>query len=151
MISGSLRKNIGLLPEGDGLMMKICKLVFRNIYIRYFPVNYLSIQQIGDKDLNQISIWVKSAYMDIEKANLNELGKAHRKARQGYKHVKYRVIKWIGDDPIVLYNKLNKRKFSELSDTDIKTINDVIYFHKYKSFISIFVPVRKGYCNADNN
>lgn len=119
-------------------MAIISKLLFNNIFDRHFPVNHLSIQQISDKDLNLISFWIKEICRDIETVNSKELNRAEIKAGHG-RYVEYRILKWIGDNPMTLHDKLTKRSFSDLSDTDIAAINNVIHFHKFKNIFSCFI------------
>ncbi len=96
------------------------------------------------KEFGILTKWIKNIENDILYRNIESQSRA-KKARADFcRQIKSDYPKSINDLHLLLQNKQS----SKLDKEDLEFVNDVLYRHKYNTFISYFIfPIRKSVHN----
>lgn len=121
-------------------------MLYSNIYKRYFPIkSTAAISLMSEKERKCLSHWLSVIKKEIEILNSVRMRKACER-RQPY--FKQTIITY-SKEPQLLAKKIREnRDCGSLECDDIDFINDVIYRHKYNTFLAIFIfPIRREQTN----
>ena len=121
------------------------KFLYGKLYKKYFPIKSTSIfYEMEKKEFGILTKWIKNIENDILYRNIESQSRA-KKARADFcRQIKSDYPKSINDLHLLLQNK----QFSKLDKEDLEFVNDVLYRHKYNTFISYFIfPIRKSVHN----
>ena len=108
------------------------KFLYGKLYKKYFPIKSTSIfYEMEKKEFGILTKWIK---------NIESQSRAKKVGADFYRQIKSEYPKSINDLHLLLQNK----QFSKLDKEDLEFVNDVLYRHKYNTFISNFIfPIRK--------
>ena len=124
--------------------MEIYKMnfLYEKLYKKYFPIKSTSIfYEMEKKEFDILTKWIKNIEDDILYMNINSRSRAVKAGADFYRQIKLDYSKSINDLHLLLQNK----QFSKLDKEDLEFVNDVLYRHKYNTFISYFIfPIRKS-------
>ena len=96
------------------------------------------------KEFGILTKWIKNIENDILYRNIESQSRAKKARADFYRQIKSDYPKSINDLHLLLQNK----QFSKLDKEDLEFVNDVLYRHKYNTFISYFIfPIRKSVHN----
>lgn len=109
------------------------KFLYGKLYKKYFPIKSTSIfYEMEKKEFDILTKWIK---------NIESRSRAVKAGADFYRQIKLDYPKSINDLHLLLQNK----QFSKLDKEDLEFVNDVLYRHKYNTFISYFIfPIRKS-------
>ena len=116
--------------------------LYEKLYKKYFPIKSTSIfYEMEKKEFDILTKWIKNIEDDILYMNINSRSRAVKAGADFYRQIKLDYSKSINDLHLLLQNK----QFSKLDKEDLEFVNDVLYRHKYNTFISYFIfPIRKS-------
>ena len=112
------------------------KFLYGKLYKKYFPIKSTSIfYEMEKKEFDILTKWIK---------NIESQSRAKKVRADFCRQIKSDYPKSINDLHLLLQNK----QFSKLDKEDLEFVNDVLYRHKYNTFISYFIfPIRKSVHN----
>lgn len=118
------------------------KFLYGKLYKKYFPIKSTSIfYEMEKKEFDILTKWIKNIENDILYRNIESQSRAKKVGADFYRQIKSEYPKSINDLHLLLQNK----QFSKLDKEDLEFVNDVLYRHKYNTFISYFIfPIRKS-------
>ena len=121
------------------------KFLYGKLYKKYFPIKSTSIfYEMEKKEFDILTKWIKNIENDILYRNIESQSRAKKVRADFCRQIKSDYPKSINDLHLLLQNK----QFSKLDKEDLEFVNDVLYRHKYNTFISYFIfPIRKSVHN----
>ena len=114
--------------------------LYEKLYKKYFPIKSTSIfYEMEKKEFDILTKWIKNIENDILYMNINSRSRAVKAGADFYRQI---ILDYPKYD---LYFLLQNKQFSKLDKEDLEFVNDVLYRHKYNTFISYFIfPIRKS-------
>ena len=114
--------------------------LYEKLYKKYFPIKSTSIfYEMEKKEFDILTKWIKNIEDDILYMNINSRSRAVKAGADFYRQI---ILDYPKYD---LYFLLQNKQFSKLDKEDLEFVNDVLYRHKYNTFISYFIfPIRKS-------
>lgn len=118
------------------------KFLYGKLYKKYFPIkSTLIFYEMEKREFDILTKWIKNIENDILYRNIESRSRAIKAGADFYRRIKIDYPKSINNLHLLLQNK----QFSKLDKEDLEFVNDVLYRHKYNTFISYFIfPIRKS-------
>ena len=117
------------------------KFVHSRLYKKYYPIQGVqSFHDMDTKDFDVLLRWILTAERDVVLYNDVSMKQAVRQGIDRYRGIVITYTKPVQD----LCSLLADGKFEQLDECDLEFINDVLYRHKYNSFVSLYIfPTRR--------
>lgn len=116
------------------------KFLYGKLFKKHYPIRSTSIfYEMKKRECDILTRWVKNLECDILCWNIGSKKRAAKAGVNFCKQIKLAYSKSIND----LYLLLKNKQFAKLDEEDLEFVNNVLYRHKYKPFISYFLfPIK---------